>query len=190
MSFILAILFFRTKKISDDIPKVCGDDANDGMKIISEETPKEGQVQIQSSLKSAKALNGGDGAPVKAHTSNKEKLMAKLPNLKVSISIKKEKHASETPETLTTPEKLKSDKNPFSEKSKSDKKRSTKVPAALSHSNSAFIPSSPSSTNLPSADLNLSNSQNGDKVEELVLMKKLPQETISIQSLESGTTLF
>jgi len=135
------------------------------MKIISEETPTEesqGDIpQVQTSSKPTKgqASNGGDGVTFKVHTSNKEKLMARLPNLKVSISGKKEKHAPETPDALITPEgKFKSDKNSSGEKSKSDKKKSGKMQVASAQSHPANAPSSPSPTLLSSGP----KTQNGD----------------------------
>lgn len=144
------------------------DEDGDRMKVISEETPTEENqgemVQVQYSSKSSKGhtANGGEVSSSKVHTSNKEKLMAKLPNLKVSISSKRDKHVSDNADAVITPDgKFKSDKNPLGEKSKVDKKKSGKMNVALAPSHAANIPSSPSPTSL-SSGINLSKTQNGE----------------------------
>jgi hypothetical protein len=158
---------FRAKKISDDIPKVLGDEDADRMKVISEETPteenQEDLIQVQSSTKTLKGTttNGGDAPASKVYTSNKEKLMAKLPNLKVSISSKRDKLFSENTDTTPSPDGKKGDKNYQSEKNKSDKKKSGKIHIGLVPGHVANNPSSPSPTSI-SSGFNLSKTQNGD----------------------------
>ncbi len=142
------------------------DEDSDRMKIINEETPTEESpgelVQVQPSGKPSKGQtsNGNDVPTSKVHTSNKEKLMAKLPNLKVSISSKRDKHASDGTDPLNTPDgKFKGDKNPLGDRiSKVDKRKSGKMNVALAASHSANIPSSPS----PTSGINSSKVQNGD----------------------------
>jgi hypothetical protein len=92
---------------------------------------------------------------------------------------------------------------------KSEKKKSGKLHVTSSLAPGSSAPpsvcaggSSPSPTSLNSG-ITFGRSQNGDgvsvcskniesieQVEELIQMKKLPPETISIHSPESGTTLF
>jgi hypothetical protein len=221
---------FRTKKISDDIPKVLTDDENGPtsnaatsaarMKSIVEEIATDDSNELTSPPSSSGkpsfggklSNNNGEGKP---HTSNKEKLMAKLPNLKVSMTSKKERTHSETNDRETSGDKDekksgKGDKSAAEKFAKSEKKKSGKLYVTSSLAPGSTLPgnggggSSPSPTSLNSG-VAFGRSQNGDgvsisskniesisieQVEELIQMKKLPQETISIHSPESGTTLF
>jgi len=220
---------FRTKKISDDIPKVLTDGETNPtgttlstpstarMKSIVEENASE-ETEVMSPPPTSKpskfSSNNNGGSEIgKQHTSNKEKLMAKLPNsLKVTMTGKKERTHSETNdrEASTDKEEKKSGKieKLNAEKfSKTEKKKSGKlqVTSLVPGSNVAVASSgggSPSPTSLNSG-ITFGRSQNGDgvsvssktiesieQVEELIQMKKLPPETISIHSPESGTTLF
>ena len=220
---------FRTKKISDDIPKVLNDDENGltanaassaaRMKSIVEEIATDDSNELTSPPSSSGkpafggklSNNNGEGKP---HTSNKEKLMAKLPNLKVSMTSKKERTHSETNDRDASGEKEdkkvgKGDKIAAEKFAKNEKKKAGKLYVASSLAPGSNLPgsgggggSSPSPTSLNSG-IQFGRSQNGDgvsvsskniesieQVEELIQMKKLPQETISIHSPESGTTLF
>lgn len=220
---------FRTKKISDDIPKVLTDDESavsgsnaSRMKSIVEENAAEDgspSSDLTSPPSSGKpsggkvSNNNGDGGG-KVHTSNKEKLMSKLPNLKVSMTSKKERTHSETidrggevsSDKDETKRTAKGEKNASEKLTKSEKKKSGKLHvtslAAPSSNLSGSGGGSPSPTSLNSG-IAFGRSQNGDglsvnskniesleQVEELIKMKNLPQETISIHSPESGTTLF
>jgi len=216
---------FRTKKISDDIPKVLTDDDNNvtatlattstsRMKsIVEENVGDETSTELTSPPSSAKPTktnnnSNGGGETLKQHTSNKEKLMSKLPNsLKVTMTGKKERTHSETNDRDTPTDKDEKrrerlDKVAGEKIGKSEKKKSGKLQVT---SNVTVVSSgggSPSPTSLNSG-ITFGRSQNGDgvsvsskniesieQVEELIQMKKLPPETISIHSLESGTTLF
>jgi hypothetical protein len=222
---------FRTKKISDDIPKVLADDeGNNGanlatpttvrMKSIVEDAEDE-LTSPPSSGKPAKfssSSNNNNGGEIgKQHTSNKEKLMAKLPNsLKVTMTGGKKERthsdANNDRESSTDKEEKKSgNKLNVDKLVKSEKKKSSKLQVAstLSPATNMAVSSgsvggggSPSPTSLNSGSA-FARSQNGDgvsvnsktiesieQVEELIQMKKLPPETISIHSPESGTTLF
>lgn len=143
-----------------------GDENVDRMKMISEETPTEENqgelIQVQSSTKSLKGqTNGGDNSASKVYTSNKEKLMAKLPNLKVSISGKRDKYFSENADSSLTPDGKRGDKSSQSEKNKSDKKKSGKIHIGLAPGHGTNNPSSPSPTSV-SSGINFSKSQNGE----------------------------
>lgn len=223
---------FRAKKISDDIPKVLTDEdgtaattgANGStaaaaarMKSIVEENATDDGASTDvtsppSSGKIGKSSNHNHNgeSTAKVHTSNKEKLMSKLPNLK-TMTGKKEKSAVDHDRENCAAEKEdkktgKSEKNAAEKLSKSEKKKSGKLHvislAPSSNLSSGGGGSSPSPTSLHSG-IAFGRSQNGDgmsisskniesleQVEELIQMKKLPAETISIHSPESGTTLF
>lgn len=218
---------FRTKKISDDIPKVLTDGEINvsstpstastlRMKsIVEENVSDETLTELTSPPSSAKPFkmltnnNNSNGETLKQHTSNKEKLMSKLPNsLKVTMTGKKERMHSETNDRDTPMDKdekrrEKVEKVSGEKVGKSEKKKSGKLQVT---SNVTVVSSggggSPSPTSLNSG-ITFGRSQNGDgvsvsskniesieQVEELIQMKKLPPETISIHSPESGTTLF
>ena len=221
---------FRTKKISDDIPKVLtDDDVSNGatlttpltarMKSIVEENAAEDELTSPPSsgkpTKFSGSSNNNGGEMGKQHTSNKEKLMAKLPNsLKVTMTGKKERTHSEANNDRESSADKEEKKGGKGEKLnvdklvKSEKKKSGKLPSSLSPAANIAVSSggggggSPSPTSLNSG-VAFGRSQNGDgvsvnsktiesleQVEELIQMKKLPPETISIHSPESGTTLF
>ena len=222
---------FRAKKISDDIPKVLTDDdgtaATTGgnsttaaaaarMKSIVEENATDDGASSDvtsppSSGKIGKSNHNNGDSTGKVHTSNKEKLMSKLPNLKTMTSKKERTQSAVDHDRENSGEKEdkkigKSEKNSADKLSKSEKKKSGKLHvislAPGSNLSSGGGGNSPSPTSLNSG-IAFGRSQNGDglsvsskniesleQVEELIQMKKLPAETISIHSPESGTTLF
>ena len=219
---------FRTKKISDDIPKVLTDDesavsgsnASRMKSILEENAAEDGSPSSEltsppsSGKPSGKVINNNGEGGGKVHTSNKEKLMSKLPNLKVSMTSKKERTHSETidkgGEVSSDKDEAKriakGEKNAAEKLTKSEKKKSGKLHVTSLSAPGSNLPGSgggsPSPTSLNSG-ITFGRSQNGDglsvnskniesleQVEELIKMKNLPQETISIHSPESGTTLF
>lgn len=179
---------FRAKKMHMDIPKVQVDAA----------IPDDAHPPTRPNLASMTSIVEEDGGskdeektPSKEPSSsnkgfNPDKLIAKLRKKTLSIAEEPESNgSSEKPKTKSSGEKK------LTGILNKDKKKNKLAEAAANNSDAAM--SSPLMTSVHNGDSASNNSKEYDtveKVEELIQMKRLPPETITIHSPESGTTIF
>ena len=200
---------FRAKKMHMDIPKVQVDNA----------TPDDNNGHHRPNLTSMTSIVEEDGGskdeektPSKAGSNesssgsnkgfNPDKLIAKLRKKTLSIAEEPENNGSEKPEkpakTKSSGEKKERLTGILNHQKDKEKRRNKEklvemASAAASANNTSEVVSplmTSSALNGDSASNNSKEYDTVEKVEELIQMKRLPPETITIHSPESGTTIF
>jgi hypothetical protein len=177
---------FRAKKMQTDIPKVHVEDEH---AVVAPASPLPKTVMMGAIVEEESSLLSKDNeekTPSKSESKgfNRDKLMAKL--RKKTLSISEEASGLELRARGSLEKKDK----------KQQKKHKAALEAAMERPDKLEVVGEatplvapPSNGETASAASN-SSYDTVEKVEELIQMRKLPPETITIHSPESGTTIF
>ena len=191
---------FRAKKMQTDIPKVQVDSTIDESGVAPSSATKAALISMSSIVEedSTSAISPvkeeDKTTPMKSESStkgfNRDKLIAKLQLRKKTLSVSDEPASGQSSSSAASDKKEKKDAKSEKKKQKEREKERPDKLEMVSELTPLVAPSGLNGDSVSAASNSSKEYDTFEKVEELIQMRKLPPETITIHSPESGTTIF